>query len=64
MRVVAIVFILLSVGANFYYNNITSLVLAMFSFPVLIWLLVKKKKRAMPGTTVPEKQKQDARPVE
>ena len=44
MRAVAIIFILLSVGANFYFNNLSSLVLAMFSFPVLVWLLVRKRK--------------------
>ena len=44
MRAVAVIFILLSIGANFYYNNLSSLVLAMFSFPVIVWLLVKKRK--------------------
>jgi len=47
MRAAAIIFILLSVTANFYFNNLSSLVLAMFSFPVLIGLLLRKKK---PGT--------------
>jgi hypothetical protein len=44
MRVAAIIFILLSVTVNFYYNNPSSLVLAMFSFPVLLWLLLSKRK--------------------
>jgi hypothetical protein len=45
MRVVAILFIVASVTANFIYNQLTTLVLAMFYFPVLIWLLLKKKKK-------------------
>jgi hypothetical protein len=45
MRVVAILFIVASVTANFIYNQLTTLVLAMFSFPVLLWLLLKKKKK-------------------
>lgn len=45
MRVAAILFILLSVSANFYFNNPSSLVLAMFSFPLLVMLLLKKRKQ-------------------
>jgi len=45
MRIAAIIFITLSLVANFYYNNLTSLVAAMFSFPVLIWVLVKRRKK-------------------
>ena len=51
MRVAAIIFILLSLATNFYFDNPSSLVLAMFSFPVLVWLLLKKRKpKADPKT--------------
>lgn len=53
MRAVAIIFILLSVSANFYYDNPSSLVLAMLSFPVLLWLLLTKRKRNLPPNAEP-----------
>ncbi|HEY0041185.1 MAG TPA: hypothetical protein VGB71_11010 [Flavisolibacter sp.] len=45
MRIAAILFIVVTLTINFVYNNLSSLVLAMFSFPVLLWLLRRKKKR-------------------
>lgn len=45
MRFAAILFIVASLGVNFVYNNLSSLVLAMFAFPVLLMLLLKKNKR-------------------
>lgn len=48
MRVAAIVYILLSLLANFWYGNLTTFVLAAFSFPLLVWLLVRKRKTATP----------------
>jgi 4-hydroxybenzoate polyprenyltransferase len=62
MRIAAVIFILLSVGANFYFNNLTSLVVAMFSFPVLLWLLLKRRKRvwkANPDPTLHHPEKTD-----
>lgn len=44
MRIGAIIFIIVAVVANFIFNNLTVFVLAMFSFPVLLWVLLKKKK--------------------
>ena len=44
MRIAAIIFIILSVVANFIFNTLPVFMLAMFSFPVLLWLLLKKKK--------------------
>ena len=44
MRVVAILYIILSVGANFFVGSIQTFVLAAFSFPVLLWLLLRKRK--------------------
>lgn len=49
MRTAAILFIVLALVANFYFNNLTSLVVAMVSFPVLLWVLLKKKKRLKSG---------------
>jgi len=58
MRIAAIVFILLALIANFIFNNLTVFVLAMFSFPVLLWLLLKKHKprsyKVNSHVTVPE----------
>ena len=45
MRIIAILFIVLSVAANFFFNNMASLLMAMFSFPVLLWVLLKKRKK-------------------
>ena len=45
MRIAAIVFIVLAVIANFVFDNLTIFVLAMFSFPVLLWVLLTKKKQ-------------------
>jgi len=45
MRIAAIVFIVLAVIANFIFDNLTIFVLAMFSFPALLWVLLKKKKQ-------------------
>lgn len=60
MRIAAILFILVSLGINFVYNNFSTLMLAMFSFPVLVVLLLRKKKRKsdhrkIPQTNQPEK---------
>lgn len=46
MRIVAILYVVLSVSANFFYGNLTTFVLAAFSFPLLVWLLVRKQKKA------------------
>lgn len=61
MRVAAILFIVLTIVANFIFNNITSLVVAMFAFPVLLWVLLKRKKRTgHPPPAVPvAKEKED-----
>jgi chromate transport protein ChrA len=60
MRVVAILFIVVTLVANFYFNNITSLVVAMFAFPVLVGLLLRKRKRHQKPTKVhPEKTSDD-----
>ena len=54
MRIAAILFIVVTLTINFVYNNLSSLVLAMFSFPVLLWLLRRKKKRKTNiGNTAP-----------
>ncbi|HUC80734.1 MAG TPA: hypothetical protein VMR70_07435 [Flavisolibacter sp.] len=52
MRVVAILFVVLTLVANFVFNNITSLVVAILSFPVFLWALLKKKKRRNPPPPV------------
>jgi len=44
MRMAAIVYIVISVVANFIIDHFTVFVLAMFSFPVLIWLLLRREK--------------------
>lgn len=43
MRIAAILYIIASVGANFFVGSLTTFVLAALSFPLLIWLLAKKK---------------------
>ncbi|RYF78765.1 MAG: hypothetical protein EON98_15355 [Chitinophagaceae bacterium] len=48
MRIAALIFIILAVGANFYFNNLTSLVVAMFSFPVLVWVLLRRRRKTLP----------------
>jgi|GEM_PF-4417171 len=48
MRITAVIFIVLAIGANFYFNNLTSLVVAMLSFPLLLVVLLKRKRRKVP----------------
>lgn len=48
MRITAVIFIVLAIGANFYFNNLTSLVVAMLSFPLLLVVLLKRKRRKLP----------------
>ena len=48
MRITAVVFIVLAIAANFYFNNLTSLVVAMLSFPLLLVVLLKRKRRRLP----------------
>lgn len=45
MRVAAIVYIVLSTLVNFEIGNPGTFVLAALSFPLLVWLLVSKKKK-------------------
>lgn len=47
MRIAAIVYIILSLTANFIFDNLTVLVLAMLSFPLLLYVLLKKQSRQM-----------------
>lgn len=44
MRIAAIIYIVASIAVNFLVDNFTVFILAMLSFPVLVWLLLKKKK--------------------
>jgi hypothetical protein len=48
MRVVAVLYIVLSLCANFWVGSLSTFVLATFSFPFLLWLLLRKRKKA-PG---------------
>ena len=52
MRIAAILFILATLVVNFMYNNFSSLVLATLSFPVLLWLLLRRKKRKNEGEKI------------
>jgi len=45
MRIAAVLYILLSVGANFFIGNRLTFLLAALSFPVLVWLLLSKRQR-------------------
>lgn len=45
MRIAAVLYVLLSVGANFFIGNRLTFALAALSFPVLVWLLLRKRKR-------------------
>jgi hypothetical protein len=47
MRVAAIIYIVLSLGANVIFDSLTVLLFAMFSFPLLLWLLLTKKKKTL-----------------
>jgi Flp pilus assembly protein TadB len=59
MRIAAIIFIILAVVANFFFNNLTVFVLAMFSFPVLLWLLLKKRKTNTARITTDSSERND-----
>lgn len=61
MRIAAIVYIIITVVANFFIDNLTVLLLAMLSFPVLLWLLLKKRK-TKPVKHSPHKEEK-AQPV-
>lgn len=56
MRIAAIVYITLSLLANFYYGNLTTFVLAAVSFPLLVWLLARRRKKADLHNEAKEKQ--------
>ena len=45
MRIAAVLYILLSVGANFFIGNRLTFLLAALSFPVLVWLLLRKRQQ-------------------
>lgn len=48
MRLAAVLYIVASVGANFFIGTLTTFALAALSFPLLVWLLLKKKPKALP----------------
>jgi hypothetical protein len=47
MRIITIVFILLSLTANFIFDSLPVLLLSMLSLPLLLWLLLTKKKKTL-----------------
>ena len=52
MRIAAILYIVVSITANFFIGSLSTFALAALSFPVLLWLLVRKKKKA--AATAPQ----------
>ena len=46
MRIAAIVYIVASITANFFIGSLSSFALAALSFPLLLWLLIRKKKKS------------------
>lgn len=43
MRIAAVLYIVATVVANFFVGSLTTFALAALSFPLLLWLLAKKK---------------------
>lgn len=50
MRIAGVIYIILSLAANFIIGSTETLVLAFLSFPLTIWLLLTKRKNKSKDT--------------